>query len=313
MRMDRSETLLLVAGVVVALAGFLLPNWTISIATSAFATALVVQGIVLLIRAGLVSFGQGLFFGIGGYAAGMSNRFLGITDVVGMLALGLVVAVGLAMVLGLLLSRYREIFFAMLTLAFSMILYGVLVKSQALGSTDGFGVGAWHILGWVPPEGYRRLSLFVLTVVIGTVVAVLLHRYRRSALGLACEAIRENEVRVEYMGISQRLVLYINYVIAAAVGALGGSLHALAIGHVDPGMTYWTTSGEFVFIALLAGSGHVAAPFIAALLFAMVRTYAVELIPNAWQMGLGITLLVIILFLPGGIWSLFTRLRRATS
>lgn len=313
MQIDRSEWLLLASGLLIALAGFLVPSWMVSIATSAFATALVVQGVVLLIRAGLVSFGQGLFFGIGGYAAGMGNRFLGMTEVFSMLALGLVVAVALAMVLGLLVSRYREIFFAMLTLAFSMIAYGVLVKSRALGSTDGFGIEAWHILGWTPPEGYGQLSLFLLTVAIGSVVAILLHRYRRSALGLACEAIRENEVRVEYMGISQRLVLYINYVIAAAVGALGGSLYALTVGHVDPEMVYWTTSGELVFIALLAGSGHVAAPFIAALVFALVRTYAVQLIPNAWQMGLGITLLLIILFLPGGIWSLFTRLRRAMS
>ncbi len=313
MRLDKSEILLLMAGILVALSGFLLPNWVISISSAALATALVVLGLVTLIRAGLVSFGQGLFFGIGGYAVGMGGRFLGITDVVALIAMGLVVAVALAMVLGILLSRYREIFFAMLTLAFSMILYGILVRSMELGSTDGFTIGAWHILGWVPPAGSRRLTIFILTVGICTVAAVLMHRYFRSGIGLACEAIRENEVRVEYMGISRRQILYINYVIAAALGALGGALYSLSSGHVDPHMTYWTTSGEFVFIALLAGTGHVAAPFIAALVFAFVRTYAVELVPHAWQMGLGITLLLIILFLPGGIWSLFTRFRRASS
>ena len=313
MRLDKSEYMLILAAALVALSGFFLPNWMISIASTAFATALVVQGLVMLIRSGLVSFGQGLFFGIGGYAVGMGGRFLGITDIAALIAIGLVVAVALAMILGILLSRYREIFFAMLTLAFSMVLYGLLVKSMALGSTDGFGVGAWHILGWVPPAGSRRLTVFLLTVGFCLVVALFLHRYFRSAIGLACEAIRENEVRVEYMGISRRQILYINYVIAAAIGALGGSLYALASGHVDPHMTYWTTSGEFVFIALLAGTGHVAAPFIAALVFAIVRTYAVEWFPNAWQMGLGITLLLIILFLPGGIWSLFTRFRRAQS
>jgi branched-chain amino acid transport system permease protein len=78
-------------------------------------------------------------------------------------------------------------------------------------------------------------------------------------------------------------------------------------------MAYWTISGEFVFIALLGGTGHVAAAFIAAMIFIMVRTYAVELFPNSWQMILGIVLLLIILFLPKGIWSLFTRRRRVGS
>ena len=306
MRMDKTELILLAVAVLLAAGGWIAPQWLVFLLTMALAKAMVVQGVVMQMRAGLVTFGQGLFFCVGGYAVGMSGHFLNITD----LALLLVIAVGsavlLAMILGLLMTRYREIFFAMLSLAFSMILYGVLVKSSALGSTDGFNVKAWTLFGWSPATGLGPLVLFMIIVASSAVLAVLLHRYSRSNAGMMCEAIRENEVRVEYLGQSPRWVLYMNYVAAAAVSALGGGFIALSAGHIDPEMAYWITSGEFVFIALLGGTAHVAAPFIAAIVFAVVRTYAIELVPHSWQMILGFTLLAIIVFLPKGLWSLFT-------
>lgn len=314
MILEKSEISLIGAAVAIALASLVVPNWLVFTATLAISTALVVMGVVMLMRAGLVSFGQGLFYCLGGYAVGLGGRYLGITDALLLIVLGVAVTVGVAMILGLLVTRYREIFFAMLSLAFSMILYGLLVKSHGLGSTDGFGVVDWTILGFSPGsgEGSSRIAL-LLALGLALGIALFLNRYFRSSLGLACEAIRENEVRVEYMGVSRKQVLYINYVIAAAVGSIGGSMTALAAGHVDPTMAYWTISGEFVFIAILGGTGHVAAPFIAALIFTLVRTYAIELAPNAWQMILGIVLLLIILFLPKGIWSLFTRKKGVAS
>lgn len=311
MSLQKSEAVMIAAAVAIGLVGLMSPNWLVFTTTLAVSKALVVLGVVMLMRSGLVSFGQGLFFCIGGYAVGMGGRFLGIQDALLLILMGVVAAILLAMVLGLLLTRYREIFFAMLTMAFSMILFGILVKSHGLGSTDGFTVVKWSVLGWQPESS--SMGAFWLALVLGLLVALFLNRFFQSSIGLACEAIRENEVRVEYMGVSRRQVLYINYVLAAGIGAMGGSLTALAAGHVDPEMAYWTISGEFVFIALLGGTGHVAAAFIAAMIFALVRTYAVELFPNSWQMILGIVLLLIILFLPKGIWSLFTRQKKAAS
>lgn len=305
MRFDKTEIALLGVGVALAISGLLAPGWLIFLLTVALAKGLVVQGVVMQMRAGMVSFGQGLFYCVGGYAVGMGGQFLGISSAVLLLVLGVVAAAVLAMVLGLLLTRYREIFFAMLSLAFSMILYGVLVKGQALGSTDGFNVHSWGLFSG--PASNPTMTIFYLTLACAAVVAFFLHRYTRSGVGVVCEATRENEVRVEYLGLSPRWILYANYVVAAVVSALGGGLTALAAGHVDPEMAYWTTSGEFVFIAILGGTGSVFAPFLAALVFALVRTYAIELVPNGWQMILGITLLVIIVFLPKGLWSLFSR------
>jgi ABC-type branched-subunit amino acid transport system permease subunit len=298
---------LLLAAVVFAAGAWVMPAWLAFLLTLAFSKALVVLGVVIQMRAGLVSFGQALFYCIGGYGVGLASQYLGVGDAFALLALGTAAAIALALLCGWLLTRYREIFYAMLTLALSMILYGVLVKSSALGSTDGFNVAPPSFLGWVPQGDERKRTLYLLTVVVATAVALGFHRFMVSSLGRVTEAVRENEIRVEYLGLSSQRMLFVNYVLAAGVSALGGGLIALASGHIDPDMAFWTTSGEFVFIAILGGTGHVAAPFVGAIVFSVIRTFAIQEAPNTWQMTLGVVLLALILFLPRGLWSLVAR------
>lgn len=295
------------AAALLAAGAFVMPAWLTFLLTLAFAKALVVLGVVVQMRAGLVSFGQALYFCIGGYGVGLAAQHFGLTDAFALLALGVLAALALALVCGFLLTRYREIFFAMLTLALSMILYGALVKSSALGSTDGFNVSPPSFLGWVPDGETRKLAIYLLTVGSALIAALFFQRYLTSSFGRVIEAIRENEIRVEYLGLSPRWLLFANYAAAAAVSALGGGLTALATGHIDPDMAFWTTSGEFVFIAILGGTGHVAAPFIGAIVFSVIRTFAIQEAPHFWQMALGIVLLVLILYLPKGLWSLVGR------
>ena len=84
---------------------------------------------------------------------------------------------------------------------------------------------------------------------------------------------------------------------------------AMVLGQVDPdSMVNWTASGELVFVTILSGPGSVIAPFIGSTLFELLRTYAFEFLPQAWQLIVGGTLLAIILFLPGGVWSIVERL-----
>lgn len=300
----RTELALIAAALAIAAGGWLSPDWLSFLLTLAFAKALVVVGVVVQMRVGLVTFGQALFYCVGGYAAGLGAQYLGLHDAFALLGLGAGVALLLAAICGLLLARYRDIFFAMLTMALSMILFGVLVKSSALGSTDGFNVSTPSYFGLQPSAENAKRAVFLLTVAVSGLAAVVFHRLMRSGLGLVTEAIRENEIRVEYLGISPRAAIYANYLAAAAVSALGGGLTALATGHIDPEMAFWTTSGEFVFIAILGGTGHVAAAFIAAFVFAAVRTFAIQEAPHTWQMMLGTVLLVLIIFLPKGLWSL---------
>jgi len=272
----------------------LLPKWALFLVTIAIAKGLTALGLLLLMRTGLVSFGQGLYFAAGAYAAGIGAQALHIGDAVPMVLLGGLVAALVAAVLGLLLARYRAIFFAMLSLAFSMILYGLLVKTSELGSTDGFNVAA-------------------LAALCAFGAAVGLDRYLGSYLGRLAPAVRDNELRVEYMGASVRNVVHLNLVIAAGMAGMGGALTALAVGHIDPEMAYWTTSGEFVFVAILSGTTSVAAPFAGALLLELLRSFAYEHAPNTWQLVRGVAMLAVILFLPEGLWSIFRRRRRAAT
>jgi ABC-type branched-subunit amino acid transport system permease subunit len=293
-----------------AAAAPLLPDWVVSLATIAFANALVVLGLVVLWRAGLVSFGQALYYCIGAYVVALTARWTGFTDAIALVLIGGVGAGLVAALIGFLLARYREIFFAMLSLALSMILYGVLVKSESLGSTDGFSVATPTFLGYAPHRDALGLSLYWLTLGVDAVAAMVVAGYFRSVAGSLAAPIRDNEIRVEFLGVSVTSIIHAKVVIAGILGGLGGALAAMSIGHVDPNMAYWTTSGGFVFVTILAGAGSVAAAFVGSLVFEALRSFAFDVMPQLWQMTLGSALLLTILFLPEGLGSLLSRLRR---
>ena len=164
----------------------------------------------------------------------------------------------------------------MLTLALSMVLYGALVKSTALGGSGRLqcraaepvrhdlrrsargGLHAVRGRRWSPPASPAspRRILF------------------RSELGLASLAVRENNLRVEYLGISANRIVTINFVIAAIFAGASGAFALMAQRHIDPQFAYWTTSGEFVFVAVLAGYQSVAAVFVASMALELVRSFS---------------------------------------
>lgn len=291
--------------------GLVLPAWIVFLLAVALAKGLAVLSVVLLLRAGLVSFGQALFYAAGAYAIGFAGRLWGVREALLLVGLGAVTGFAVAVLTGLLLARYREIFFAMLTLAFSMILYGVLVKAyRVTGGSDGMGIVTPTLFGQdLAPAGLRiALYAFTLSCVAGA--TLLTHRYLRAPLGYAAQAVRDNELRVEYLGLSANQVLLRTYLLAGTLSGLSGALVALNVGHIDPQMAYWTTSGEFVFVALLGGTASVLAPLAGSLVFELVRTYAFKYAPYTWQMALGIAMLLLIFFMPEGLWVLYETVRR---
>jgi ABC-type branched-subunit amino acid transport system permease subunit len=310
---DRTVMLLGLALAVVLIGGAFLPDWLQSLVILAFGKGLVVLGLLLLMRTGLVSFGQGLFFCLGAYAAVSVARIFMLpesiltSDAIVMPLFGGIVAGIVALILGFLLAKYRAIFFAMLSLAFSMILYGLLVKMSVLGSSDGFNIAYTTVAGVTIAQSAKLYALYAVSAGMVLIAMVGLHQYLGSHVGRLAPAIRDNELRVEYMGYSVRYVIHVNFIIAAVLAGVGGGLVALSSGHVDPDLAYWTTSGEFVFVAVLGGTANVAAPVIASLLFEWIKSAAYQYAPYTWQMVLGIALLLVIMFLPEGLWSVFKR------
>ncbi len=297
------------AFVAVAALAPVFPIWLVSLATVALANALVVLGLVILWRTGLVPFGQALYYAVGAYTVALLGRYTGLHDVLAMIVVAAVLAGVTAYLTGFLLARYREIFFAMLSLAMSMILYGVLVKTETLGSTDGFHVEAPTYLGYAPTGRMHLFLLFWLVTAFCALAALLVSLYFRSIAGSLAVPVRDNEIRLEFLGVSVNRVIHLQLTIAGTLAGIGGALAAFAIEHVDPDMSYWTTSGGFVFVTVLAGSGTVAAAFVGSFVFELLKSIAYDVVPGTWQMFLGTALLLTLLFLPEGIGSLYGRLR----
>ena len=286
-------------------AGFVMPKWLLFLSTMAISHGLVSMGIVLLMRSGVVSFGQGFVFAAGGYAAALLANHTGITDAVVLVLGGGLSAALLAPPFSPLLSRYLGIFFAMLTLAISMVLYGILVKSEAMGGSDGFNVSRPTLFGnEISSEG-ANLALYSVAVVLVGMLATVARVYSDSVRGMVSLAIRENELRIEYLGASVSGAIAVNFVFAAFLGGVGGALTVLALGHIEPNFSYWTTSGEFVFVAILSGHHSMLAVFLASFVVEVVRSFSNLYFPNTWQLAMGLFLLVVIRFLPRGLGSLW--------
>lgn len=301
----------LAAALVAAIAaiGLGFPGWALFPLSLAMANSIVVLGLVGLMRTGGVSFGQALYFGGGAYLAGQTSRLLHSTDAFAAIGLGGAAGVIVAAVLGPFLTRFRGIFFAMLTLAISMVAHGLLLNAGWLGGSDGISVPAPTYLGFAPAVPWVIRTQFVLCGLLALATAGGMAAFFRSSLGLATLAVGQNEIRVEYLGGSTRRIMWIAFVIAGGLSGMGGAAAALILGHVDPEWMFWTKSGEFVLTAILSGSTSIVAVFAAALFMEALHTFAADLFPSMWQLALGTTLLFTIFVAPDGLGSV-TLLRR---
>ena len=291
---------------------FLLPDYAINTISLSFCNGLVILGLLLLMRAGLISFGHGMYYCLGGYAVAMTYNFLQIKEVFVLIAFSILAGFIVSFFLGFFVRRFRGIFFAMLNLALSMILFGIIVKSVSLGSTDGFGIKDLTYLSYTI-EDEKRLNIFsyLLIVLLTGLMMMIVMNFLKSPSGKMLEAIRENEIRSSYLGISINKQIHKIYIFSSTLAALGGGLMVILIGHITPEDTaYWTRSGEFVFVAILSGSLNVFAPLIGSLFFEFIRSYALFYFPNTWQMIIGVVLILGILYLPEGIGSIFNKRKK---
>lgn len=305
--MNRNKIFISLGGIALfALVGFLIPSWALFLLTIALAKSLAVLSVVLLMRAGLVSFGQGIFFAASAYTVAFALKYLHYREGVTLLVAGIVISLAIAALTGLLLARYRAIFFAMLTMAFSMILYGLLVNAYEVTSgTDGLPVRTPTLLGITVPSEQSGIVMYLFTILVAGIAIYLVYHYFHSPLGSITRAIQNNEIRIEYLGLSVKRAIYVTYLLSAALAGASGALMAFSSGHVEPIMAYWSMSGEFAIIAVLGGTSSVFAPLVGAILFEFIRTYAFKVAPYSWQIVLGLVLMAIILFMPGGLWTIF--------
>ncbi len=271
-------------------------------------------GVSILIRAGQVSFGHAGFTCLAGYAAVAISRTWPQTDGLLLLASGAVAGLMAGAVVGLFMMRYRGIFFGMLNLALSMVLFAVLGKFYNFtGGTDGLRLERPPFLGQVLERAAYETWLLALSAVLVVVTCHLLRRFYASPTGQALAALKTNEVRLEYLGISARAVFYRGYIASAVLCGFSGGMFALIQGLVTPEMGYWVRSGEYVFIAVLGGTLQPVGAFLGAIAFEFLKLFAAAALTGAWQLVIGTVLLVLIFLAPAGLVAWLVRLDRRTA
>ena len=267
-------------------------------------------GLSVLMRAGQVSFGHAMYALIAGYGAAFTVRTFPGTDALIALAAGVASAVIVGVVVAAFVSRYRGIFFGMLNLGISMVFYSLAGKLYTwTGGTDGLRFERPPLLGMALDRGGFEWGMTLLALLSALLLGWVVQRYFRSSAGQIAIAIRVNETRLEYIGLSARAAMIEAYVISSALVGIGGALLALAQGLMTPEGGYWLRSGEYVFIAILGGAGHAIGAFLGAAVFELILLVGAAYFTAIWQMVLGVTLLIVIFFAPSGLVGRFRQFR----
>jgi len=262
---------------------------------------------------GLLSFGHAGFFGAGAYFCVFCLLHWSDSLWLGLLA-GLGGAAVLALVIGWLCVRRDEIYFAILTLGFGMMLYTVAHNWRSVtGGSDGLGGFTFPVLklfGWETALANPK-AFYYLVVLVVVAGAVLLMRIVSSPFGLLLTATRENHQRVAFVGANVRSVRLLAFVLAGALAGASGALFALFNRIASPEMLHWSFSGKAVLMTILGGSGVLLGPAVGAAIFFVLEHFITSYTTN-WMIFLGAILIVLVLVFPSGVFgALVQRLSRS--
>lgn len=307
-----SKPLLIVAGLVVTAILAALPPmigvYQTQLLTYGLVTAIAALGFnILLGYTGLLSFGHSAFFGVGAYTVALLAQDLGIHSMETYLLIGIPVAAVISAIFGYVSVRHTRIFFGILTLALSQVIYSLALKFfWVTGGTDGLRVPRPTLLGgfitftgagayarFITTYYYYVLAIFVVCVVL---IWIIVH----SPFGKSLQSIRDNETRAAFIGIRIRRSRWLAFLLSGTFTGIAGILWAPLNGLATPDVLYWPFSGEIVFTAILGGFRTFAGPIVGGIIFTYLKTYAVAT-TEYWQALLGSVLVLLVMLLPAGI------------
>lgn len=299
---------------------YLLPTFDLMLFEYGLTFGIVGLGFNLLLGyTGLLSFGHGAYFAAGAYAVAMMGKYLPQAFAMELLIpAALLFSLLVSIIFGFLCVRHTKIFFSILALSLSMLLFALIFKLYHLtGGSDGLRVPIPTILG-MSFKGVRRplfltgtyyyflLAMFALSFLIMRGIV-------SSPFGKALQAIRDNEVRAELIGIRVRRYRLYAFCISGMYAGLGGALWSFVNGHVTADLSHWVFSGEIVYMTLLGGFGMLEGPVIGAMIFTYLKLYAMGN-TEYWMFVIGATLIILVLLLPNGVSgaaaALWTKMRK---
>ena len=264
---------------------------------------------------GLVSFGHAAYFASGAYIFGLLMQSGNVSLPVAMLA-----AVGgtalLALVIGAICVRLKEIYFAFLTLAFQMFIHSIILTWVSLTGGDQ------GLMGGIPRPAFLgidlndSMTLYMFCSVVFVACMVIMRQIVQSPFGYTLRMIRDNPLRANFLGVNVVRMKLAIFVVAGTMASVGGIILALFVSGAYPEFAFWTMSGEAIFMIMLGGTQLFLGPFVGAILLQTLNHF-VTIYTEHHGLVLGAVILVFVLGLRRGLadfvfhWLLDRRTRRS--
>lgn len=257
---------------------------------------------------GQISFGHAAFFGVGAYTTAIiirtplaENGELGWSIFILSLLAAPIVAGFVAAIVGWFCVRLTGIYFAILTLSFGELLYYIVFQWYSFTNGDD------GIQGLRPPNALLSTeAYYYFTVGAVTLSSLILYVITNSPFGYALRAMRDNQRRAAFLGINVKLHQWLNFVVAGAFAGFAGALWGPFSRSVAPSLLGWQKSGEAVFAALIGGANYFLGPLLGSGIFTFLHAFVTKY-TQYWPLTIGIIILLIVLFLPGGLLSLLPK------
>ena len=278
--------------------------------TQAVVYAIFALGVGILLRQnGLVSFGHALYFGAAGYGIGVILALDWMPAEVAIVVVLFAIAV-LAFVIGLVIVRVPGIAFGMLTLAIGQMAYLLATRARGLtGGSDGMSI-SWPatLFGYSQSALLKPATLFLVAWVLMVVVAFVLLCILRTRFGSITEAIRDNEERARFIGITTTVPRAAVYSLSAVVTGIAGVLSSLNTGFVSPENLHWSVSAITLLMVVVGGVRRLVGPIIGAIVYFLFKDLLGEHATHSMAL-FGAALIAVIVFSPHGIVGALENLR----
>ncbi len=301
--------------------------WIVRWTNQPFLLDLLSRGLILAIAAtslnlimgfgGMVSLGHAAFIGIGAYCVGIPAYY----DLYnGWLHLGLTVVVSAAFALltGAVSLRTKGVYFIMITLAFSQMIYFTFVSLEEYGGDDGLVIYLRsEFPDFLTMQGPIALYYWIFAVLLLTLFLV--HRLIHSHFGRVIVGAKHNELRMQSLGFDTYRYRLTCYVISGVICGLAGLLLGNFTGFISPEMMSWIRSGELIFMVVMGGSGFLFGPLVGTGAFVFLEQYLPEFMKflnpswlEYWHLPFGLLLVLLVLFGKGGIHGMLSKLDSRT-
>jgi branched-chain amino acid transport system permease protein len=282
---------------------------------TALASHVLVMGLVamalnfLLGFTGVMSFGHAAYFGLGVYGAGLSLRYVSNSTLLALLCgilLGGLIGTGL----GALIARRRGVYFAMVTIAFGQIFYYIAYSWNSFtGGYDGLRGFTRQPLHFGPLvidiQNNGTLFYYFVLAVFGICVGLMAFLLA-SPFGRTLIAIRENQRRARFLGISVDRHIWLSFSISCYFAAAAGALYALLNNFADPMSLHYSLSGEIVIMAVMGGMRSFWGPLVGAAVFVVLQDYISSMTEN-WMSFIGLLFVLVVMFFPRGLLGVLQR------